>query len=134
MKMTEIHVGQRAEFTKKVTDDDIRKFAVLSGDYNPIHLDDDYAASTMFKGRIAHGVISVGIISSVIANKLPGPGSILMEQNIRYTAPVRPGDEITASVEVISVSEKGKIELKAQCANQNGEVVISGSAKVLYRK
>ncbi len=128
--MTELEVGQIAEVSKQITDEDVQSFAKVSGDFNPVHLDEDYAQNTIFKGRIVHGVLSVGLISSVIANELPGPGSILIKQEVKYIAPVRINDTITARVEIIELLDKGKVLLSTRCLNQNEELVIDGTALV----
>ena len=127
----EYKVGQIAELTKTITDEDVEKFAEVSGDYNPIHFDEKYAKSTQFNGLIVHGAIGVGLISSVLANKLPGPGTILLSQEFKYRAPVRRNDVITSKVEIIEISTKGKITLKVECVNQDGTVVIEGISKVI---
>src|SRR5215813_14647427 len=96
----EIDAGMTAVFTKTVTEADIVLFAGISGDTNPVHLDEDFAKSTMFKGRIAHGMLSASFISTVFGTKLPGPGAIYVSQNLKFKAPVRIGDTVTARVEL----------------------------------
>jgi 3-hydroxybutyryl-CoA dehydratase len=128
--MNKISVGQKAELSKTISETDVYLFSGISGDFNPIHLNAEYAKNTMFKERIVQGVLSLGLISSVIANKLPGPGSILLSQEIKYVAPVKINDTIKATVEIIEISEKEKITLKTQCVNQNNNLVIDGYAKV----
>ncbi len=124
-------VGQSATFSKTVTDADIVLFAGVSGDTNPVHLDAEYAAGTMFKTRIAHGMLSAGFISTVIGTKLPGPGAIYVGQTLKFKAPVRIGDTVTARVEVTGlVAEKKFVTMKTQCL-VGGKVVIDGEATVM---
>jgi len=124
--------GDTASISKTITDDDIQKFADASGDHNPLHLDDEFAKSTRFGRRIAHGMLSASLISAVIANQLPGQGSIYLGQTLKFVAPVFPGDTITARVTVISIrDDKAVMKLETVCANQHGEVVIKGEATVL---
>jgi len=124
--------GDTASISKTITDDDIQKFADASGDHNPLHLDDEFAKSTRFGRRIAHGMLSASLISAVIANQLPGQGSIYLGQTLKFVAPVFPGDTITARVTVISIrDDKLVMKLETVCSNQHGEVVIKGEATVL---
>lgn len=124
-------VGQSATFSKTVTEADIVLFAGVSGDTNPVHLDAEYAATTMFKSRIAHGMLSAGFISTVIGTKLPGPGAIYVGQTLKFKAPVRIGDTVTARVEVTAlVAEKKFATFKTQCL-VGGKVVIDGEATVM---
>ena len=124
--------GDTASISKAITDDDIQKFADASGDHNPLHLDDEFARSTRFGRRIAHGMLSASLISAVIANQLPGQGSIYLGQTLKFVAPVFPGDTITARVTVISIrDDKPVMKLKTVCVNQHGKVVITGEATVL---
>ena len=125
----EIKMGDSAQISNTVTEKTIKDFAEATGDFNPIHLDQAYAEKTYFKGRIAHGVLSVGYISSVLGNLLPGPGGILLSQEVKFLAPVRIGDIITAKAEVIEmIPKKNRIKLKTTCTNQKGEVVVDGTA------
>ena len=127
-----LKVGDKASVTKQITDDDIRAFADLTGDYNPVHLDDKFAAGTRFGRRIAHGMISAGLISSVLANKLPGTGTVYLSQSLSFVAPVFPGDTVTAQVTVTKVREdKPIVTLETVCTNQQNETVIRGEAVVL---
>ncbi|RLA21017.1 MAG: (R)-hydratase [Gammaproteobacteria bacterium] len=119
----EYEVGQTDSISKTVTETDLVLFAAVTGDFNPIHVDEEYAKKTMFKGRIAHGVISAGIISAVLAMKLPGPGSIIMEKNIKFKAPVRIGDTVTATVTITEIiKEKRIIKLHTVCTVAGKEV------------
>ena len=125
----ELKFGDSAQFTKTVTETDINDFARVTGDFNPIHIDQAYAEKTRFKGRIAHGVLSLGLISNVFGNLLPGPGSIYLSQEVRFLAPVRIGDTLTARVEVIElITEKNRVKFKTTCTNQNGQEVLDGIA------
>jgi 3-hydroxybutyryl-CoA dehydratase len=127
-----LQVGDTDSLTKTITDDDIRAFADLTGDHNPVHLDDDFAQTTRFGRRIAHGMLSAGLISAVLANKLPGTGTVYLSQSLSFVAPVYPGDTITARVTVAKVREdKPIVTLETVCTNQKGEPVIRGEAVVL---
>ncbi|SLM28159.1 MaoC domain protein dehydratase [Desulfamplus magnetovallimortis] len=127
----ELNIGDFEQFSKTVSESDIYLFAGISGDMNPAHIDEQYAAGTFFKGRIAHGILVGSFISTVIGMKIPGPGTIYLEQQYRFKAPVRIGDTITARVEVTEkIVEKNKVMLKTTCTNQNDVVVIDGSAVV----
>lgn len=127
-----LKVGDAAALSKTITDDDIRAFAALTGDANPVHLDDEYAATTRFGRRIAHGMLSASLISAVIANELPGRGSVYLSQSLRFVAPVYPGDTVTARVTVSKVREdKPVVTLETVCENQRGERLIEGEAVVL---
>jgi len=131
----EIKIGDSAQISHSITETVINDFAKATGDFNPIHLDQTYAEKTYFKGRIAHGVLSIGYISSVLGNLLPGPGGIYLSQEVKFLAPVRIGDIITAKVEVIElIPEKNRIRLKTTCTNQGGEVVVDGTAWSLCPK
>ena len=125
-------VGEEAFLTKTITQEDIQAFARISGDTNPLHLDEDYARSTRFGGRIAHGLLVAGLISAVLGTKLPGPGAIYLGQELRFTAPVRPGDTVTARVRVEAVdSAKGRVSLSTEVVNQDGAPVITGKARMV---
>lgn len=128
-KIEAIKVGDSAQISTTITETIINDFAKATGDYNPIHLDQAYAEKTRFKGRIAHGALSIGYISSVLANLLPGSGSIYLSQEAKFLAPVRIGDIITAKVEVLElIPEKNRVKVKTTCTNQKGEVVVDGIA------
>ncbi len=127
--MSTVQVGQKAAFSKVITVADIEAFAAATGDANPIHLDDAYAATTRFGGRIAHGILTVGLISACIARTWPG--SIYLSQQARFVKPVRPDDRITAGLEVTAFdTQRSRITLRTVCANQHGEQVVDGSAEV----
>jgi 3-hydroxybutyryl-CoA dehydratase len=123
--------GDTASLSKTISDADIRAFADVTGDHNPIHLDEEFAKQTRFGRRIAHGMLSASLISAVIANELPGQGSIYLGQTLEFVAPVFPGDTVIARVTVISIREdKPIIKLETVCTNQRDEVVIKGEATV----
>jgi 3-hydroxybutyryl-CoA dehydratase len=127
-----LQVGDTDSLTKTITDDDIRAFADLTGDHNPVHLDDGFAKTTRFGRRIAHGMLSAGLISAVLANKLPGTGTVYLSQSLTFVAPVYPGDTVTARVTVTRVREdKPIVTLETICTNQRDEPVIRGEAVVI---
>jgi 3-hydroxybutyryl-CoA dehydratase len=131
MRFEEIEVGQSADFTKNISDEDVKLFAKITGDFNPVHLDEVAASKSQFGGRIAHGMLTAGLISAAIAGKLPGPGSVYLSQSLRFTAPVRIGDTVTATIRVIElVPAKRRIRLSTVCTNQNGGTVVDGEALV----
>ena len=126
-----LNIGDTAEFAKTVSESDIYLYAGITGDFNPAHINEDYAKNTFFKTRIAHGMLSAGFISTVIGNELPGTGSIYVKQDLRFLAPVRIGDTITAHVEVIEIMDgKNRVRLKTVCVNQEGTQVLDGEAIV----
>jgi len=125
-------VGDSAEITKTIEQSDIDAFANVTGDHNPVHLDEEFAKTTRFGKRIAHGMLTASLISAVLANKLPGEGSVYLGQTLQFVAPVFPGDEITARVTVKAIREdKPIVKLETICVNQRGEIVIRGEATVL---
>jgi acyl dehydratase len=128
MKYDEIEVGQFAEITKAFSETDVRAFADLSLDINPVHLDDHYAASTIFKRRIVHGMLTASLISAALATKCPGHGSIYLGQELSFKKPVFIGDTLTARVEVLEKLPKGVIVLSTSVRNQNEETVLTGKA------
>lgn len=125
----EMSVGDTAEFAKTVSEGDIYQYAGISGDFNPVHVNEAYAEKTFFKTRIAHGMLSAGFISNVLGNQIPGPGSVYIRQELNFLAPVRIGDTITARVTVIGLDDaKNRVTLKTECVNQSGKTVIDGQA------
>ena len=133
----ELTIGSKGSLTKTVLDADVRKFSEVSLDTNPLHLDEEFAKTTIFGRRIAHGMISAGLISAVLANKCPGRGSIYLSQELKFTAPVFLGDTITATVEVIAEGtklEKGIYRLKTDVVNQDGKLVTTGFAVIMKKK
>ncbi|MAR92865.1 MAG: 3-hydroxybutyryl-CoA dehydratase [Pseudomonadales bacterium] len=128
----ELEVGMTASYTKSVSQDDIKLFAILSGDTNPIHLDEEYARTTPFEGCIAHGALCAIIISAAVATKFPGPGSIYAGQEMRFKKPVRPGDTLTAHLKLVEKKRRGNIVLIDNLIeNQNGETVFTGLSTVV---
>jgi 3-hydroxybutyryl-CoA dehydratase len=126
----DLSVGMRESYSKQVKSSDVVGFAEISGDRNPIHLSEHFAAKTPFGGRIAHGLYTASLISAVIGTRLPGPGAIYIAQTLRFLAPVRIGDTVEASVEIVELSEKGR-RGKLRCECRVGEtVVLEGEAEV----
>jgi 3-hydroxybutyryl-CoA dehydratase len=126
----DLRVGMSKTFAKTITEADIVLFAAVSGDTNAIHINEEFAATTIFKGRIAHGMLSASVISAAIANRLPGAGAIYMSQNLRFKAPVRAGDTVHAVVTVKElIPEKRRVLLDTRCTVR-GQVVIEGDAVV----
>lgn len=127
-----IKIGDQASMTKTFTDEDVRTFAEISGDKNPIHLDDDYAAGTRFKKRLVHGILTSGMISALLGMQLPGPGSVYIKQSLNFRAPVYIGDSITATVTVTKArADKPIVTLETVCVNQEAVIVIDGEAVLL---
>lgn len=127
----EIQPGMTSTFAKTVTEADIVAFAGISGDFNPVHINEEFARTTMFKGRIAHGMLAASFVSTVLGMKLPGPGCIYVSQAFKFKAPVRIGDTVTARVEVLStVPEKKFVTLKTTCS-VNGKLVVDGEATLM---
>ncbi|WP_092505735.1 MaoC family dehydratase [Virgibacillus subterraneus] len=120
-------IGQSAQFSRTVTETDFIMFAGLSGDYNPIHIDQEYAESTFFGGRISHGLLTASMLSRLLGMHLPGPGSIYVSQSLTFTKPVYIGDTITAYAEVININEDSRLLiLQTTCRNQIGSTVLDG--------
>jgi len=124
-------VGEWAELTRTVTEEDIYLFAGITGDRNPLHTSSDFAARSRFGERIAHGMLTAGLISATLGTRLPGPGSIYISQTLHFLAPVRIGDEITARVEIVEILPKRQLRMRTQCVNQQSEVVLEGEAVIL---
>ena len=129
--LEDLQPGMSASFAKTITEADIVMFSGVSGDNNAVHLDEEFAQTTPFKGRIAHGMLSASVISAAIAGRLPGPGTIYLSQNLRFKAPVRPGDTVRATVTVKEVlTEKRRVVLDTVCTVA-GKTVIDGEAVVM---
>ena len=123
--------GLKAQLNHTVTDSDVVGLAEISGDNNPVHLDEDYASTTRFKTRIAHGILSAGFLSALLATKLPGPGSIYVSQNLRFKAPVRIGEVVTATAIIHKlIPDKGFVELTTQC-HVGDLLVLDGEATLM---
>ncbi|HXF81183.1 MAG TPA: MaoC family dehydratase [bacterium] len=130
--MRHFEPGQTAQWTRSITDEAIRAYAGITGDANPLHLDEAFAARSRFGGRIAHGLLTAGTISAVLGMRLPGPGGIYLSQTLRFRRPVRPGDTVTAQAEVLSWQpERRLLTLRTTCRNQRGETVLEGEAVLL---
>lgn len=133
--ISEIKIGDFAEHRKTISEADVYLFAGVTGDFNPAHLDAQEAAHGIFKERIAHGMLSAGLISAVLGMQLPGPGAIYLSQNLKFVAPVKFGDTITARAEVTDRNvDRNRITLKTTCINQDGKVVIDGEAVIMPPK
>ncbi|MCY6957052.1 MaoC family dehydratase [Clostridium brassicae] len=131
----QIKMGDKASFTKTMSETDVYLFAGISGDLNPAHVNQVESEKTMFKGRICHGMLVSSLISTVLGMYLPGPGTIYMSQEVKFLAPVRMGDTVTATAEVIERNEqKNRLVLKTTVTNQDGKVVIDGQAMVMPPK
>ncbi len=128
----EFQPGQRASFTKTVTEADVYAFAGITGDFNPLHVDAEYARRSRFGERIAHGMLTAGLISTVLGMRLPGPGGIYLSQSLKFLQPVKFGDTVTATVEVVSYrTEKRILTLRTACTNQRGDAVAEGESVLL---
>lgn len=132
---TNFDIGESAVLSKTISSEDIDAFARITGDTNPIHLDDAYARETRFGGRIAHGILGAGLISAVLGTQLPGPGAIYLGQTLRFKAPVRPGDTIAARATVTQWNaEKGTVTLATEAVNQAGTIVMTGEATLIMSR
>lgn len=130
----ELQVGQSASIAKTITEADILMFAAVSTDINPAHLNEEYAKTTMFGGRIAHGMLTAGLVSAVLGNELPGYGSIYLGQTLKFKAPVRPGDTVTATATVKEINAaKNRVIIETVCTVA-GKVVLEGEATVMPPK
>lgn len=133
--INEITVGDKDYFSKTMTECDINMFAGITGDFSEIHVNQLEAEKTMFKGRIAHGMLSAGLISTAIGTKLPGSGTVYLKQELKFLKPVRIQDTIRAEVEVLEIFlEKNRVKLKTCCFNQRNELVLDGEALVMPPK
>lgn len=128
----DLNIGDKASLSKTISESDIYQFAGITGDFNPLHVDAEYAKKSIFSERIAHGILTAGFISSVLAMKLPGSDTIYLSQNLIFRAPVRIGDTVIAEVEIIEKRDEKKIiRLRTQVRNQRDEIVIDGEAIVM---
>jgi 3-hydroxybutyryl-CoA dehydratase len=135
LTIKEINIGDKASFQKTITETDVYLYAGITGDLNPAHINQVEAEKTMFQGRIAHGMLTAGLVSAVLGMRLPGPGSIYLGQELKFVAPVRIGDTIKAEVEVIEkLEEKNRIKLSTICTNQDGVEVLIGVATIMPPK
>ena len=127
----DLEIGMRRSLTKEVSARDIELFAEVSTDRNPVHLDESYAQDTIFQGRIAHGMLTAGLISAVIGEQLPGHGTVYLGQNLRFLAPVRPGDQVTAEVTVLAIDHAKRRVTLETTASVGKTMVVKGEATVL---
>ena len=135
MTIQEMKIGDHASVTKTVSETDVYLFAGITGDFNPAHTNEVAASKTMFKTRIAHGMLGAGFISAVLGMYLPGPGTIYMGQELKFTKPVHIGDTVTATATVEEIIlEKNRVILDTTVVNQDGEIVIKGKATVMPPK
>ncbi|MBD9397187.1 MaoC family dehydratase [Pseudomonas sp. PDM11] len=126
-----LEVGQTASYSKSVEERDILLFAAVSGDHNPVHLDAEYAATTMFKERIAHGMFSGALISAAVACTLPGPGTIYVGQQMSFQKPVKLGDTLTVRLELLEKLPKFRVRIATRVFNQHDELVVDGEAEII---
>ncbi len=134
MKFEDYKVGMKDSVSKTITEADVIMFAGITLDVNPVHLNEEVAKKSMFKKRIAHGMLSAGLVSAVLGTKLPGEGSIYLGQELKFTAPVYLGDTVTAEAEIIElIEEKNFIILKTTCKNQDGKTVLKGKATIMKK-
>ncbi|MGD0401131.1 MAG: MaoC family dehydratase [Syntrophobacteraceae bacterium] len=125
----QIGLNETAEFSKTISESDVYLYAGVTGDFNPAHINEEYARETFFKTRIAHGMLAAGLISTVLGTRLPGPGTVYVRQELNFLAPVRIGDTVTARVEVIEImTEKKQVRFRTTCSTQNGTLVLDGEA------
>ncbi|MDR1194641.1 MAG: MaoC family dehydratase [Peptococcaceae bacterium] len=128
----ELRLGQKAEFRRRITEDTVNLFASLSGDRNPLHLDEDYAKTTRFAGRIAHGMIAAGFISAAMVETIPGPGAVYLSQTLEFLRPIAIGETLTVELEILTKDEaKNRLRLKTVCRASDGQVAVSGEASVM---
>jgi 3-hydroxybutyryl-CoA dehydratase len=134
MQFEDIVVGERANFTKTINESDLYLFCGISGDFNPLHVDELYAYKSLFKGRVVHGLLVASLLSNVLGMQLPGNGTIYISQTLNFISPVYIGDTITANVQVLEIIEsKHHLLLRTWCVNQDDECVLDGEAKVLFQ-
>lgn len=133
--IAELKLGDSAYVEKTISESDVYLYAGITGDLNPAHINEVEAGKSIFKGRIAHGMLSAGLISAVLGTQLPGPGTIYMGQQLKFTKPVRFGDTIRATATIQEINtEKNRCVISTVCTNQNGEIVIDGTATVMPPK
>lgn len=127
VKFSELNIGDKGEITKVITKEDVEKFIEICGDVNPIHVDDEFAKNTPLERKIVHGILTSSLISTVVGTKVPGPGSVWIDQNLRFLLPVRINDTITAKSEILSkIENRQQVLVRTTCVNQAGEIVIDG--------
>lgn len=133
-KISHINIGDKASTQRTISESDVYLYAGITGDLNPAHIDEETSKNSMFKGRIAHGMLTAGLISGVLGMQLPGPGTIYLSQELKFTAPVKFGDTIKAEVEVVEIIKEKIVKLKTTCTNQEGTIVLEGHATVMPPK
>ena len=134
MQFRDLKIGMKESVSKTITETDVVLYAGITLDVNPAHLNEEHAKQTMFKHRIAHGMLTAGLVSAVLGTKLPGEGSIYMGQDLKFTAPVCFGDTITATAEIIElIPEKNRVILSTICTNQEGKIVLKGQATIMKK-
>lgn len=134
MQFEDLKIGMKESVSKTITETDVILYAGITLDVNPAHLNEEHAKQTMFKHRIAHGMLTAGLVSAVLGTKLPGEGSIYMGQDLKFTAPVYFGDTITATAEIIElIPEKNRVILSTICTNQEDKVVLKGQATIMKK-
>jgi 3-hydroxybutyryl-CoA dehydratase len=135
ISIQDLKLGQSSSFTKQITSKDVVLFAEVSGDDNPVHMDEAFAQTTMFKGRIVHGALVASLFSKILGTQLPGMGTIYLGQESRFMKPVRIDETITATVTIIEIiAEKNRVILETIARNSAGEIVVSGKATVMAPK
>lgn len=135
LTIDKLMLGDTVSYTRNVTESDVIKYAEITGDFNPAHFDSEYCKHTNFKERIVHGTLCLGYISTALGMYLPGPGTIYLSQDIKFTLPVKFNDTITATVTIIEIiKEKNKVVLETICKNQNNEIIAKGKALVMPPK
>ena len=130
----QLEIGQNAEFSKTISESDVYLFAGVTGDMNPAHINAEYSKDSVFNQRVVHGMLSASLISTVLGTELPGRGTIYLQQEVKFVAPVHFGDTITATVEVLEKNIKKNRKLRTVCTNQEGQVVVDGEAIVIPPK
>jgi len=127
VRFSELNVGDKGEVTKVILEEDVRKFIEICGDVNPIHVDDEFTKDTPLKTKIVHGILTSSLISTAVGTKVPGPGSVWLDQNLKFLKPVRVNDTISAISEIIvKVEDRQQVIVRTTCVNQNNEIVIEG--------
>ncbi|MEK6834680.1 MAG: MaoC family dehydratase [Nanoarchaeota archaeon] len=128
IKFSELKVGMKGDYTKKITQEDVDKFISICNDVNPIHVDEEFAKNNKLSGKIVHGILVSSLISTVVGTKCPGPGSVWLDQSLKFLLPVKINDTITAISEIlVKIPERQQVIVRTTCVNQNNEVVIEGS-------
>ncbi|MFD2228716.1 MaoC/PaaZ C-terminal domain-containing protein [Alkalimarinus sediminis] len=127
----ELNIGDSATYTRTLTEEELVLFAAVSGDVNPVHLDKDYASKSLFKERIAHGMWSGALISAALATVIPGPGTVYLEQSLNFKRPVKLEDTLTIKLTVLRKEERSRVVFECEAINQEGNIVVTGEAKVI---